>query len=191
MRITFDLEGLPELAARLDTIARTVVDPIVGEALERGGEVIRARAEQEVHKLTGALAADVVIVTRAHESSGERYVLIGPGWNPESFRRTVQRRGKWAQEAPRADQTTNPGLYGFFLETGHRAPGHGLSHDLEYRRASAAARKSGSSVNSAEFGNISTPPYPWLGPAFDETKDQALEVVADTIRQGLEGLNLQ
>lgn len=195
METTFKLEGLPELAARLDSIATVVSGPIARHGLEAGGEVIAEQARANVHKLTGMLAGDVVVVVRVHQEAGESYALIGPGWDPEAFRSTKQRRGlwadkRWANEAPAPDQTTNPGLYGKFLETGHREPGHGLAHDLEYQRARRQAKKNGTRVDSAEFGTLTTPPYPWLGPALETRGEQALEVCADTMRGDLEGLNL-
>jgi hypothetical protein len=37
---------------------------------------------------------------------------------------------------------------------------------------------------------LSTPPYPWLEPAFDQTKDQAVEKMAEVIEQDLGALGL-
>jgi HK97 gp10 family phage protein len=177
--IIFSIDGLPELAKRLDGIAQIVAGPIAKEALEAGGEVIARQAEANIHSVTGQLASDVVVVTRARVEGGERYVLIGPGFNPESFRRSVQRRGKYASEAPAADQTTNPGVYGLFAEIGHGPPG--------VHRERQRAKRNGKDI---EFGNAETPPHPWLGPAFETTVGEAVQVVADTIRERLESLNL-
>lgn len=190
MQIKFSISGLPELAGRLDRIATAVSGPIAQEALQSGGEMIERAAQANVHKLTGRLAGDVVVVTRFYRNGSEVYALIGPGWDPENFRRAVQRRGRYANEAPRADQTTNPGLYGMFLETGHRAPEAGLSHNLEYKRAEYAAHKAHQALSTAEFGTLTTPPYPWLGPAFNATKDQAMEKVAEVINQRMGELRL-
>lgn len=192
MEIIAAFSGIPELGARLDNIASLIADPVAIEALEKGGAVIQQLAENNVRKLTGALSRDIVVVTRVlhGEAAGQKYVLIGPGWDEENFRRAVQRRGKYANEAPRPDQTTNPGLYGLFLEVGHRAPEHGLSRDLEYKRAYAAARKDHERVISSEFGTLTTPPYPWLAPAFESGKDEALEIMAATIQSRLEGMHL-
>lgn len=190
MQIKFELDGLPELGQRLDRIATVVTGPIAKEGLTAGAEIIQAQAQANVHKLTGALGRDVVIVVRLYYQQGELYALIGPGWDPENFRRSTQRRGRYANEAPSADQTTNPGLYGMFLETGHRAPGSGLAHNLEYKREAYEAHKAHKKVNTAEFGTLSTPPYPWLGPAFESRKEEALETVAEVIRERLESLSL-
>jgi HK97 gp10 family phage protein len=190
MEVNFELEGLPELAQRLDSIATIVAGPIAKQGLAAGGEVIADAARRNIHNVTGLLADDVVIVVRVHQEAGESFALIGPGWDQEKFTRTKQRRGRWANEAPAPDQTTNPGLYGKFVETGHRDAGEGLAHNPEYQRARRAAAKAGEKVNTAEFGNLSTPPNPWLGPAFEAKKDEAMEVIAESIRAQLESLNL-
>ena len=190
MEIKFDIEGLPQLAQRLDTIATVVAGPIAKQGLELGGEIIAAQARANIHSVTGRLEDDVVIVVRVYQEATESYALIGPGWNPEGFTRTRQRRGRWANEAPAPDQTTNPGLYGKFVETGHRDAGEGLAHNLDYQRARREAKKRGEKANTAEFGTLTTPPHPWLGPAFEARKEEALEVIAESIRAQLESLNL-
>lgn len=187
---TFDIEGLPELNARLDKIATLVSGPIARDALQAGGKIIKDRAVENIHKKTGALAADIIIVTRMREQGVQKYVLIGPAWNPESYRRIARARGASNGEA-RADQTTNPGIYGYFLEVGHRAPGQGLAHNQQYRRAEAALRKQGKKLNtytnpsSRDYGHLTTPPHEWLGPAVDSEGDKALRAAADVIQQEL------
>lgn len=190
----FTIDGLPELNARLDRIAVIVANPITREALQAGGKIIKDRAEELVHRLTGTLAGDIVVVTRMRSDStaggpGQKYVLIGPGWNPDSYRRVAKNRGASGREAS-PDQTTNPGVYGYFLEVGHRAPGKGLAHNQQYRRDAYAARKQGKRVNTHDYGNLTTPPYPWLEPAFEQGKEPALEKMAEVIRDRLEGLGL-
>jgi len=179
MDILFSIDGIPELAKKLDGISEVVAGPIAGEALEAGGEIIAAQAEENIHSVTGALAADVVVVTRAKSEQGQRYVLIGPGFDKENFRRSVQRRGRYANEAPAADQTTNPGVYGLFDEIGHGPPG---VHADRQR-----AKRSGKQI---EFGDNETPPHPWLGPAFETREEEALEKVAEVIKERLEDLKL-
>jgi len=179
---TFDIEGLPELNAKLDEISSLVSGPIAREALQAGGKLIKDAAVEKVHRRTGALAEDIVIVTRMREQGIEKYVLIGPAWNPEAYRRVARGRGARNGEA-HADQSTNAGVYGLFLETGHRAPGQGLAHNLQFRRDERAAKKQGRKVNSHDYGHLTTPPYPWLGPAIDEQADNALQAAADVIEQ--------
>jgi hypothetical protein len=198
INLQFEIAGLPELNNNLDKIAVVVATPIAREALQAGGAVIKAEAEREVHRLTGALAADIIVVTRVSEGSmasdriskpGEKYVLIGPAWNPDNYRRVATRRRAESREAA-PDQTTNPGVYGYFLEVGHRAPGQGLANNAQYQRDARHARRQGKRVDTSKYGHLSTPPYPWLGPSFEATKDIAVERVADVIMRRLDALHI-
>jgi hypothetical protein len=204
MHAVFSMEGDAALNARLDQIAVIVANPITREALTAGGNVIKAEAEALVRRLTGTLAGDVIVVTRIlsgaqsadnPSSLGEKYVLIGPGWNPEVYRRVAKSRAASNREAT-PDYTTNPGIYGYFLEVGHRAPGKGLAHDNQYLRDARLAKKQGHRLNtytdpsSRSYGTLTVPPYPWLKPAFDNKHEEAFEVMADVIRTRLEALGI-
>ena len=184
MNPTFDIEGLPELNARLDKIATLVSGPIAHEALEAAGKLIKDRAVQNVRKKTGALAEDIVTVTRMREEGLEKYVLIGPAWNPDVYRRGAKGRGAGNREA------TNPGVYGYFLEEGHRAPGQGLANNSQYKRDAAAAKKHGKKVNTKDYGHLSTPAYPFLGPAMESERENALQAAAKVIEERLGDLKL-
>lgn len=187
--VIFSIEGIPELNARLDNIATAVANPIAKAALQAGGEVVQAAAEDTVRRLTGALAADIVVVTRMRQDGAEKYVLIGPGWT-EAYQRGIGPANRGASSRQAANRGSNPGLYGLFLETGHRAPGKGLAHDTAFRRDSAAAKKRHQKVNTHDYGHLSTPAYPWLEPAFNESKDEAMQKMADTIHDGLAALGI-
>jgi hypothetical protein len=218
MKYIMSVDGLPQLNARLDKIARVVANPTARRALEAGGKVIQKAAQALVHRLTGMLAGDIVIVTRIREASaavgggrttvGEKYVLIGPGWNPDLVRHAslkgavasmtgaVSNRRASNRDVKGPDQTTNPGVYGYFLEVGHRGAGQGLTHNLEYRRAQRAARKQGNLLNtytnpsSRDYGTLSVPPYPWLKPAFEGSKDAAVAAMGVVIESDLSALGL-
>jgi HK97 gp10 family phage protein len=189
MEPTFDIEGLPELNARLDKLASIVSGPIAREAVQAGGKIIKDRAVENVHKKTGVLAEDIVVVSRMRGDGLEQDVLIGPAWSPDSFRRVAQGRGVPNREAT-PDQSSNPAIYGYFLEFGHRAPGQGLSKNLQFKRDQAAAKKRGSKVNTHDYGQLSTPAYPWLGPAVESERDSAISAAAEVIEERLEELNL-
>ena len=190
MEPTFEVDGLPELNARLDKIATLVSGPIAREALQAGGALIKDRAIENVHRLTGALASDIIMVTRMGEEGLEKYILIGPGFDPNQFRRVAPGRRAGNRDA-HADQTTNPGVYGYFLEVGHRAPQQGLAHNAEYQRAARFSRKQGKMLNSftnpssRDYGHLSTPAYPFLGPAVEEEGEAALQAAADVIERRL------
>ena len=188
MLLTAELVGVPEVTRKLDSMQQAVAGPIARQALAAGGEVLRAQAFANVRKLTGTLAADIIVQTRVFQNNYESYALIGPGWDPMNFRRMTQSaRSRGAVP----DQTTNPAIYGYFLEVGHRAPGKGLQHNLEYQSAARASRRRGQLLNtyttpsSRDYGHLSTPAYPWLRPAADQAGDAALDAVSMEIRAGL------
>jgi HK97 gp10 family phage protein len=187
MNLTYSIEGVPELNAHLDSIAMAVANPIAKEALEAGGEVVRAAAEGTVPHLTGALAEDLIIVTRIRNDGAEKYVLIGPGWEPDGA--AARNRGA-SNRGAAASASMNPGVYGYFVEVGHRAAGAGLSHNLQFKRDSAAAKKRGQRVDTGKYGHLSTPAYPWLGPAFDGSKEQAVQKMGEVIEQRLGNLGI-
>jgi hypothetical protein len=60
-----------------------------------------------------------------------------------------------------------------------------LANNSQYKRDAAAARKQGKRVNAHDYGHLSTPPYPWLGPAVTSEGDKALQAAADVIEQRL------
>lgn len=186
-----EISGLGELGKKLDGMQQAIAGPIARSALAKGGEILRAQAEVNVHKLTGALAADIIVKVSVFKDNLDSYALIGPGWDPGNFRRVtvVSRHAGNREVVP--DQTTNPGIYGYFLEVGHRAPGQGLAHNQEYQRAARISRKTGKLLNtytkpsSREYGHLSTPPYPWLAPAAEQKGADALTAVGEEIRVGL------
>jgi hypothetical protein len=192
MLIIADIEGIPAVAARLDKMQQALAGPMVRKALEEGGEILRAQAEENVHKLTGTLAADIDVKVGIFKESLVSYAVIGPGWDPTSFRWVTNRSARNRDAAPEPDQTTNPGVYGYFLEVGHRAPGLGLAHNAEYQRAARFSRKQGKMLNtytnpsSRDYGHLSTPPYPWLLPAAEEKGEAAMEQVGFSLGKSLE-----
>jgi len=205
MQAIFNMDGLPELHTRLDRIAVIVATPITHEALKAGGKIIKDLAIQKVRKLTGTLSEDVIVVTRVRSGAAsaeyrsslpERYVLIGPAWNPDLFRRTVARNRGANNRDVRPDYTTNPGVYGYFLEVGHRSPGKGLANLPDYRRDARLLKKQGKKLNvytnpsSLSYGVVTIPPYPWLRPAFEQGKDAAFQKMGQVINDRLGALGM-
>ena len=145
-----------------------------------------------MHKLTGTLAGDIIVKIVLFQQNLQSYALIGPGWDPQQYRRVTQGRGARNREVF-ADQTTNPGIYGYFLEVGHRAPGKGLARNPEYKRAQGALRKQGRLLNtytqpsSRDYGHLSTPAYPWLEPAAVEQGAAAVAAMSEEIQVRLIG----
>lgn len=194
LNMTFEMAGLPELNARLDETAQGIAGPAARDALQAGGDIVKEEAQQLVRRKTGALADDIVAVVHMTKgvmssdrvsSEAQNYVLIGAAWAPDFYRRVARYSRRPGDNPPEADLTTNPGLYGYFLEVGHRGPGQGLAHNVEYNRDRKAAKKQGLKVDSSKYGSLAVPPYPWLEPAFDASHDRAFEKMSDIIKLAL------
>ena len=195
MLLTAEIQGLPELAAKLDIMQQKIAGPIVRRALHEGGEILRQAAERNIHRITGALQLALMVKVAVFAQNLESFALIGAGMDPANFRRVAMNRRAGNREAqPQIDQTTNPGIYGLFVEVGHRAPGEGLAHNAEYRKTAANLRRRGKLLNtftkpsSREYGHLNTPPHPWLGPAADEYGDTAVQVVGESIKTDLDAM---
>jgi HK97 gp10 family phage protein len=165
--ITFEWRGVPELNRALLAIPAQLSRQVVGPALRAGGEVVREAAMAQAPVRTGELQADVIIKVRVDPDLVRNYVLIGPGYSRGAL--TVQgltrnKRGKLEIDV---DTTESPGIYGAFVEKGHRE-GHRSGGEIEYG------------------GNA--PPHPWLRPAFESTKDEAMDVVTEFLAAGLKGV---
>jgi HK97 gp10 family phage protein len=168
--ISFHIDSA-QLERNMQAIPAQLESKIARQTLEAGGGIVQSAAEASAPKRTGELADDIVIKVHVNTSGDfhDNYVLIGPGYTRSGVR--TRTRGKYAG---RADSSTSPGVDGKFVEVGHAPPG--LAG--EKRRA----RKSGFEL---EFGGRDTPPHPWLKPAFDATKEEAIGVMAEVMQSGL------
>lgn len=158
--ITVEVRGLAQLGRALNSIPAVFSTRILREALHAAGAVMATAAEATAPVRTGALRAD--IITKVHVSPDLRsnYVLVGPGYDRGSLlvRGTrFNRRGKLEAVVNTAD---SPGVYGKFVETGHKL----------------------------EFGGPGVPPHPWLRPAFEASKEAALGAFVAYVRAGLEAV---
>lgn len=162
---TCEINGLGELGAALDQLPGAISRRLLRGALQAAGDVIQSAvvASAEQHRVTGALAGD--IITKVHVDAGleDNYVLIGPGYDRSALNITGIRQGRHGLEAT-VNTADSPGVYGLFVEEGHAPP-----HTAADKRA---AHRRGVEL---EFGGKDTPPHPWLQPAFDATKDAAME----------------
>jgi HK97 gp10 family phage protein len=168
--IAFHLDSR-QLEQNMQAIPAQLEAKIARQALTAGGEIVQAAAEASAPKKSGELAEDIVIKVHVNTSGdfSDNYVLIGPGY--DRSRLHIRKRGKYAGQP---DSSTSPGVYGKFVEEGH-APAGGA---IEKKRA----RRRGIEI---EFGGRETPPHPWLGPAFNSSKDEALETMAEVMQAGL------
>lgn len=159
-QITVEVRGLAQLGRALQSIPAVLATRVMREALHAAGDVMAAAAEATAPVLSGELKSDIIV--KVHVSGGldSNYVLVGPGYDRGSLRvRGVRRNRRGALEAD-VDTTDSPGIYGGFVEEGH----------------------------AIEFGNGEVPPHPWLRPAFEASKEEAVEVFATYVRAGLEAI---
>jgi HK97 gp10 family phage protein len=171
---TGEIQGLEELARRLDRLPLGLAREVARPALEEAGEIIQAAAESSAPRRTGELADDIIVVVKIGSDLANMRVLVGPGYPGPGMK--VRKRGRYAGQA---DSTTSPGVYGAFVERGHGMPGYSWAS----RFGSAKQRRR--TGRQIELGSHDVPPHPWLKPAFDSSQDAAVEKVAEHFREAL------
>jgi len=167
--VSVEIKGLDVLAKTLEQdLPEAMAKGVIREALRDGGDVIAQAVEAGA---PGELADDVVVVRVSNEREGlAGYALIGPSYDKSKM--VTRRRGKYAGQP---DPTSVPGVFGLFVEKGHGPPG--------VHRERQQAKRSGRQI---EFGDHETPPHPFLGPAFENSKDEALSAIVDSLRSGID-----
>ena len=168
------VQGLEELLRRLDQLPVGLARQIARPALEAAGEVIQAAAEASVPRKTGELAEDIIVVVKVSGDLRENMVEVGPGYPGPGMK--TRKRGKYAG---RADSTTSPGIYGRFVEGGHGMAGYSWAS----RFGSAKQRRR--TGRQIELGSHDVPPHPFLRPAFEASKDEAIAVLTEHTREAL------
>jgi HK97 gp10 family phage protein len=164
--VSLQVTGLKELARNLQEIPARLSTKIMREALHAAGDVMAAAAEASAK---GEIAEDIIVKVHVSGDLGSNYVVVGPGYDRSTLK--TRKRGKYAG---RQDPSTSPGVFSLFVETGHGPPGSAA----ETRRAKRAGK-------TIEFGAGDTPPHPWLGPAFNSSKEEAVQVFATYVQAGL------
>jgi HK97 gp10 family phage protein len=170
--------GLEELLRRLDRIPLALSRNVARDALQEAGEVIQAAAEQSAPRLTGELEEDIVVVVRVSGDLASNKVLVGPGYPGPGMK--TRKRGKYAGSA---DSTTSPGVYGGFVERGHGMPGYSWASRFG---STKQRRRTGRQI---ELGSHDVPPHPWLAPAFEQSQDEAVEVLANRTKEALDHID--
>jgi HK97 gp10 family phage protein len=157
-----DIQGLEEMARRLDQLPLALARQIARPALQDAGEIIQAAAEAnaEQHRRTGDLAEDIIAVVKVGSDLANMKVLVGPGYPGPGMK--TRKRGKYAG--------------------GHGMPGYSWAS----RFGSAKQRRR--TGRQVELGSHDVPPHPWLQPAFEASQDAAVEAVADRFRDALNNL---
>lgn len=159
MEVSINIKGLQDLATTLERdLPEAMAKGVIRDALRAGAEVVQDAAEQSAaeHHRTGAMEEDIGIAVRVK--------------NDRSLHGFALVGALYEGEG-----TDDPGVYSKFVEEGHAPPGKG-------REKAAAARRG----IELEFGGKDTPPHPWLRPAWEGSKDQALEAIIESLKDGIE-----
>lgn len=172
------VKGLEELLRRLDQIPLALSRDVARKALAEAGALIQSAAMASAPKLTGELADDIIVEVHVSGDLQSNRVLIGPGYNRALVK--TRKRGRYAGQQ---DSTSSPGVYGKFVESGHGMPGQSWSS----RFGSAKQRRR--SGHQVELGSHDVPPHPWLKPAFELTKDAAVQVLLDRTKEALDRID--
>ena len=173
------VSGLPDLMRRLDQVPYVLGKTVAREGLQAAGEIIATAAEASAPKRSGELSEDIVIKVYVSSDFRDNKVLVGPGYDRSALR--IRKRGRYAG---RPDSTTSPGVYGGLVERGHGMAGYSWASRFGTAKQ---RRRTGRQV---EFGSHDVPPHPWLKPAFDISKDAAMQALAEHTAEGLKRIDL-
>lgn len=165
--ITFELRGVPELGRALLAIPAQLSTRVMREALHAAGEVIHLAAEGMAPVRSGELKASILTKVHVDPDLRNNWVIIGPGYDRGSLIVQGLTRNRRGGIELQVDATESPGVYGKFVELGHKE-GHRSGKEIEYG------------------GQV--PPHPWLTPAFESSKDEAMTVATTVIAAGLKGV---
>ena len=167
--IEFDISGLE--SAFGDFLTR--VEDSVGESTLRtigfaGAEIFRDQAKQNAlaNKKTGLLF-DNIIVKRLEEESdgGKRQVYM-----------VTVRNGR--------RDTSAGAFYWRFVENGHKfVPKNTNISPRTGKRVGWAAHRRAAEL---EYGNARVPAYPFMRPAYEGKKQEAVNVMTETLKEQLE-----
>ncbi|HEY3972314.1 MAG TPA: HK97-gp10 family putative phage morphogenesis protein [Candidatus Sulfotelmatobacter sp.] len=177
--ITIQVDGLDELGRALESIPAVLATRVMRGALHAAGDVMAEAIELTAPVRSGALKADIITKVRVGSDLSDNYVIVGPGYERGALTvKGVTRNKRGGIEAV-VDTTESPGVYAAFVERGHRPPGHGVRNDRAGKHSHA---------HELEFGGASTPPHPFMRPAFDSSKEAALDTFVEYVRAGLNGV---
>jgi HK97 gp10 family phage protein len=139
MGVTYKMEGLAELQAKLSTLPKRLARKVLRPALQDAGAIIQQEAGVQAPRATGKLTTHIVNEVILHSDlSGE--IHVGP-----------------AKDA----------FYGLFSELG------------------TAPHEEASPKGTKPYTHPGEPAHPWLRPAFETKGPEALEALAQNIRDGL------
>jgi HK97 gp10 family phage protein len=174
--ITVEVKGLAELGRALSSMPAVLATRVMRGALHAAGDVMANAIEALTPVLTGALKADIIVKVHVGSDLSNNYVIVGPGYDRGTLLVRGVRQGRHGAE-PLVNTTDSPGVYGMFVELGHRAPGRGAINARAENRAAQSHQAGGE-----------TPPHPFMRPGFESSENEALETFVVYVREGLDAV---
>jgi len=165
----FRVDGLKEFAARLQSLKPAAQEAKFKAAIRAGGKVIEKAARSMAPTETGLLRKSLGVVVRTYPSSGTLVAVIGPR---RGFADTIVR-------GPRGSgmvQYRDPAMYGHLVEGGT------TSHDVPTKRISG---EWGQRIIRQTWTMPGTKAQGFLGPAFEQNKQAAMNKMALSLRKVL------
>lgn len=164
MEMTVQIRGLSELARTCQhDLPEAIAKRCIRETLHAMGDVLAAAQEATAPVLTGAMKADIGAIVRVDPGAMGGYVVVGPLYNRSALK--PRRSGGVVS-------SDSPGVYDVFVELGHAPPGMAKEKRLARQRHI-----------ELEFGGRATPPHPWMRPAWESSKNEALNTGVETLRE--------
>lgn len=172
------ITGLDEVLRRLDQIPYALATQVAREGLEEAGEIIQKAAESSAPRRSGELAEDIIVSVRVTGDLRGNMVRVGPGYPGPGLK--TRKRGRYAGQQ---DSSSSPGIYGGFVERGHGMAGY------SWRSRFGSAKQRRRTGRQIELGSHDVPPHPWLKPAFDSSKEEAVQALLDRTKEALDRID--
>lgn len=154
MKTVVHVHGLKELDARLGQLTKATARNVLRRVLVKAGQPIADAAKAIVHRDTGELHDSITVSSRIKNTTG----------NAEY--NAVMRDGGTKEEAGAALREA-------------RAASRGTGSFAEVQVGPAQARTKQDAIKRIveEFGSVDRPPHPYMRPAWEAKKGEALNVI--------------
>lgn len=144
------IEGLKELDAALGELSKGAARGVLRRTLIKAGEPMRAAAERNAPKDTGALAGSIILTSRIDNRAGKKEYAA------------VMKAGGSKAEAVSA------------LRDARRAVGVGESFAEVFMGPAKSGKRGSIKAMAQEFGAKHHQPHPYMRPAFDSEAQNVL-----------------
>lgn len=174
MEVTIQLKGFDELAAKLREMPQDIARNALRSSVSAGAAVIRDEAKLQAPVLSGTLRRAMYIKQIRELSDAQRQTFY-----------VGARQGKRYQKVGKKGRNYDA-FYARFVEFGHftRPPGGGQLKRGRGRVQSLQIMLANKSIKFVD-------PDPFLGPAFREKKDAAINSMAAKLRERIERFRVQ